>query len=224
MPDAPAQRPNNLGPSWTEENRLRAQGHAVIAGVDEAGRGCLAGPVVAAAVILPVGWQGVVCDSKRLTSNQRAECYDALIATRGVRWAIGCVDVRDIDRINILRAAHRAMCLAVEKLGEQPNAALVDGLPFQPFPVPMSAIVKGDARCMSIAAASIVAKVTRDRMMEALDCEFPGYGFAQHKAYGTPDHLDALQRLGPCAQHRRSFAPVAAHFAKPKSDQLILPY
>ena len=180
-----------------------------IAGIDEAGRGPLAGPVVVAAVILPVPpdtFDLPVNDSKKLSERQRTELADALKADPRVRYAIAQRSAAEIDRLNILRATQDAMrevALAVEA-----QWALVDGKGFQPFPIPVNFIVKGDANSASIAAASILAKTTRDAWMVELDQRYPGYGFAKHKGYGTAEHLAALNRLGPCPEHRRSFAPV----------------
>jgi ribonuclease HII len=192
------------------ENALRKTGLRWIAGIDEAGRGPLAGPVVAAAVILPEGFRlAGIDDSKKLTAELREEIYVELTARAGVCWAVVAVEHEEIDRINILRATHEAMRRAVRALGTAPEHALIDGLPVRPFPVPHTAIVKGDAQSKSIAAASIVAKVTRDRIMTRLDVEYPAYGFAQHKGYATELHLERLKTHGPCPIHRRTFLPVA---------------
>jgi ribonuclease HII len=192
------------------ENALRKTGLRWIAGIDEAGRGPLAGPVVAAAVILPDAFRHpLVDDSKKLTHERREEAYAALIARTDIAWAVAIVEHVEIDRINILRASHEAMRRAVQALAMVPEHALIDGRPVRPFPVPHTALVKGDALSKSIAAASIVAKVTRDRIMVRLDVEYPAYGFAQHKGYGTEMHLDRLKTHGPCAIHRKTFLPVA---------------
>lgn len=193
-----------------EERSAWAEGYACLAGIDEAGRGALAGPVVAACVVLP--YETVpdgVNDSKQLTPDQRERCYAQIVrVARGI--GIGQVEAEVIDRINILRATHQAMRLALADLppGLFPDLALIDGLPVRPFPLPQWALVRGDARSASIAAASIVAKVTRDRLMRALDAHYPDYHFAAHKGYGAPAHLNALAQHGPCPQHRRSFRPV----------------
>lgn len=179
-----------------------------IAGVDEAGRGPLAGPVVAAAVILPhrFSTRGLD-DSKVLTPAQRDRWFARL--TGAAEHGIGVATVDEIDRLNILRANHLAMRRAVAALpGPVPDHVLVDGLPIGEVGFPYTALVDGDARSVSIAAASILAKVTRDRIMGELEAQFPGYGFAQHKGYYTPEHVLALRQLGPCPAHRRSFAPV----------------
>jgi len=192
------------------ENALRKSGLELIAGIDEVGRGPLAGPVVAAAVILPHGFRhGLVDDSKKLTPDQREEIYAALTARADLCWAVSIVEHEEIDRCNILRASQQAMRLAVQALATLPQHALIDGLPVRPFPVPHTAIVQGDGRCKSIAAASILAKVTRDRIMVRLDAQYPSYGFAQHKGYATELHLERLKTHGPCPIHRKTFLPVA---------------
>jgi ribonuclease HII len=201
---------------WCEERAARERGFRVIAGIDEAGRGPLAGPVVAAAVVLPHQTElPGVRDSKVMTPEQREEAYD-LIFERAEAVGVGVVDVADIDRMNILRATHHAMRCAVDAMPVRPEFALIDGLPVHPFPILQRALVKGDCRSVSIAAASIIAKVTRDRIMRELDGAYPDYGFADHKGYSTPLHLERLQRLGPCPIHRRSFAPVAQFYGGPE--------
>ena len=180
-----------------------------MAGVDEAGRGPLAGPVVAAAVILPEGFRhGLLNDSKQLSAMMRELLYVEIIAHTEIRWAFAIVERDEIDRVNILRATHEAMRRAVAKLDPQPHHVLIDGRPVRPFPLPQTALVRGDGLSFSIAAASIIAKVTRDRLMIEMDAKFPGYDFARHKGYGTPQHLAALKKHGPCPIHRRSFLPV----------------
>ena len=186
-------------------------GRAVrIAGIDEAGRGPLAGPVVAAAVILPGAFsiEGLD-DSKKLTGLKRELLFEKLTSDPAVSHGLGTATVSEIDARNILRASHEAMRRAVAALPAQPDHALIDGLPVHPFPIPQTALVKGDGISLSIAAASILAKVTRDRMMLELDLEYPQYGFAKHKGYGTAFHLEQLREHGPCPAHRRSFAPVS---------------
>lgn len=185
-----------------------------VAGVDEAGRGPLAGPLVVAAVILdprrPVAGIG---DSKALAERQREDCY-ARIVEHAAAWQVVVVEVAEIDRLNILQATLSGMARALAGLRPAADEALIDGnrLP-RGLALPARAIVGGDATEACIGAASILAKVTRDRLMRELDGTYPGYGFAVHKGYPTPDHLDALERLGPCGIHRRSFAPVRRHFA-----------
>src|SRR5436305_3027507 len=192
------------------EKKLRAIGVARIAGIDEAGRGALAGPVVAAAVVLPEKFRHRrLNDSKQLAPELRQEIYCELVANPEVRWTVGIVDSVEIDRINILRASHKAMRFAVEALLEQPSHVLIDGLPVIPFPLPQTAIVDGDCISLSIAAASDIAKVTRDRMMRDLCAQFPQYSFDQPKGYGTELHLLRLHEYGPCPIHRRTFEPVA---------------
>jgi len=197
-------------PDFTIERRYRDRGVVPVAGVDEAGRGPLAGPVVAAAVVLPDEFSGEgLDDSKRLTARRRSEWFERLTGGEALNWSAGVVGPADIDRINILRATHQAMAAAVRGLGVEPGCCLIDGLPVPDFPWPHEAVVKGDSKSLSIAAASVIAKVTRDRLMEKLAEEFPEYGFERHKGYGTKEHLDALRRHGPCRAHRRSFQPVA---------------
>jgi ribonuclease HII len=192
------------------ERKLRATGLARIAGIDEAGRGALAGPVVAAAVVLPEKFRHRrLNDSKQLAPELRDEIYSDLVSNPEVRWTVGVVDSIEIDRINILRASHRAMRMAIESLLELPEHVLIDGLPVIPFPLPQTAIIDGDCISLSIAAASVIAKVTRDRMMRDFCAQFPQYCFAQHKGYGTELHLLKLHEFGPCPIHRRSFEPVA---------------
>jgi ribonuclease HII len=187
-----------------------------IAGVDEAGRGPLAGPVVAAAVILPETWlqNGVPAhfaqlnDSKQLSESTRERFHKEITTLPDLHYAVVSMDAARIDAINILRATHQAMLSALSQLNPPPNHILVDGLRVPDLPWPQTSIVKGDARSYSIAAASVIAKVTRDRLMVECDQRYPGYGFAQHKGYGTAAHLQALRKLGPTPIHRRSFAPL----------------
>lgn len=192
------------------ERELRAAGCHIVAGVDEAGRGPLAGPVCAAAVVLPDGYDHpVLTDSKQLTERQRNGIYDELTGDEAVVWHCVMVEVEEIDRINILRATWLAMRRAVQGLRVQADGALIDGSPVRDFPIRHRALVKGDSLSFSIAAASVIAKVTRDRHMRELAAKHPQYGFEQHKGYGTPAHLEALRVHGPCPAHRRSFEPVA---------------
>ena len=187
------------------ERACRAEGFSAVCGVDEAGRGPLAGPVCAAAVILPPGLEiPGLNDSKKLTDRRRRELYD-IITAQAAAWSVAMVDEGTIDEINILQATFRAMEQAVAGLSIRPELALVDGNR-EPNPgVPVRCIVGGDGKCAAIAAASVLAKVTRDRYMEALDTEYPQYGFAVHKGYGTRRHYEALAAYGPCPAHRRSF-------------------
>ncbi len=193
------------------EKKLRALGVVRIAGIDEAGRGALAGPVVAAAVILPEKFRHrKLKDSKQLLPDLRQKIYDELVVRDDTVWSIGVVDSIEIDQINILRATHKAMRIALDALNAlPPEHVLIDGLPVSPFPLPQTAIVEGDCISLSIAAASVIAKVTRDRFMRELCARFPEYCFSQHKGYGTELHLARLHEHGPCPIHRRSFEPVA---------------
>jgi ribonuclease HII len=198
-------------------------GSGPVAGVDEAGRGPWAGPVVAAAVILdPKRIPSGIADSKVLDADDRESIYQRLMVT--ARVGVGIADVDRIDRDNILNATMWAMREAVAGLAEAPGLALIDGNQIPTLPVTARAIVKGDARCLSIAAASIVAKVTRDRLMTALGRELPMYGFERHKGYGTPEHKHALARHGASPHHRRSFRPVqlVLGVVKPKLGEATL--
>ena len=190
---------------YTYENTLRAEGYTLICGVDEAGRGPLAGPVCAAACILPAGLviEGLN-DSKKLSEKRREALY-AEITEKALAWAVCLVDEKVIDEINILQATYRAMRGAVEQLSLRPELCLVDGNRDPGLGLPTRTVVKGDATCASVAAASILAKVTRDRLMLEYDKTYPGYGFAVHKGYGTKAHYAAVAELGLCPIHRRSF-------------------
>lgn len=187
------------------EAALRVEGFATICGVDEAGRGPLAGPVCAAACVLPAGLviEGLN-DSKKLSEKRREALYDRITA-EALAWAVCLVDEKTIDEINILQATFRAMRGAVSQLACSPSLCLVDGNRDPGLGLPTRTIVKGDASCASIAAASILAKVTRDRLMVEYDAVYPGYGFAVHKGYPTAAHYAAIERLGLCPIHRRSF-------------------
>ena len=198
-------------PSLDEEDRLRLQGYELIAGIDEAGRGALAGPVVAGAVILPhpasLPWFKLVRDSKKLSSKERETLFD-LISSEAVAVGIGIAPPQLIDSVNILRATRLAMMQAVENLPTQPNFLLIDRITLSQCPLPQRGITRGDASCLSIACASIIAKVARDRMMDEFDGIHPGYGFALNKGYGTASHISCLRELGPSPIHRLYFAPV----------------
>ena len=197
-------------PDLALEIALHARGLHRIAGIDEAGRGPLAGPVAAAAVILPRKFSCLgLDDSKKLSPRKREFLFERLTTDPSVVWAVATADREEIDRLNILRATHLAMLRAAEALALSPDHCLIDGLPVKNFPISHDGIVKGDGLSLSIAAASIIAKVTRDRIMRALGEEFPQYGFAKHQGYGTKMHLEALRIHGPCCHHRRSFQPVA---------------
>lgn len=196
-------------PTLRYEKRAYDEGATLVAGVDEAGRGPLAGPVVAAAAILPREFRHkTLNDSKQLLPEQREEIFAELTLNPEIRWAVGISEVEVIDTYNILRATHRAMVLALDALPVRPDFVLVDGLPVKAIRIRQRAIVGGDAKSFSIAAASVIAKVTRDRLMLKLHDQFPQYNFAQHKGYGTPEHLAALAQHGASPVHRRSFAPV----------------
>ena len=192
------------------EKSLRSEGKKIIAGVDEAGRGPLAGPVVAGAVILPddLVLPGLD-DSKKLTAQKREVLFE-LITSQAVAWGIGMVEHDEIDETNILAASMKAMRTAVKNMKMNPDSVLVDGNRSPGLDCDERLIVDGDSRCRSIAAASIIAKVTRDRIMVTMDSVFPGYGFAKHKGYGSSQHIDALRELGPCYIHRFSFKIVPA--------------
>ena len=198
-------------PDFAIENKHQREGCSPVAGIDEAGRGPLAGPVVAAAAILPDGFKCEgLNDSKKITPSRREKIFEMLTAAdSGVIWSLSKIEPREIDSINILRATHKAMACAATSLEIQPAMSLIDGLPIKGFPFPYCAIVKGDSLSMSIAAASILAKVHRDRIMIEYAKTYPQYKFDRHKGYGTRLHLDALNTHGPCEIHRQSFAPVA---------------
>ena len=190
------------------EARAWKTGVARVAGIDEAGRGPLAGPVVAAAVIIaPERRIKGLADSKLLPPERREELFH-VIQERALAVGVGVVDHETIDRINILQATRQAMAGALSALGVTPELVITDFVVLAGLPCPQRNLVAGDRRCASVAAASIIAKVTRDRMMVALDTQFPEYGFARHKGYATPEHLAALDRHGPCPIHRRSFSGV----------------
>jgi ribonuclease HII len=197
------------------ERELWRAGVAPVAGTDEAGCGPLAGPVVAAAVVFPQNWSESgpdsrlrgLNDSKQLNEEQREKYFAILTAHADIRYAVATVDVETIDRINIRQAAWRAMQLALDQLDPKPQHVLVDGLKIKWLPYAQTALPQGDGKSYTIAAASVLAKVTRDRLMIDLDRLYPGYGFAEHKGYGTPQHLAAIRERGPTPIHRRTFAP-----------------
>ena len=194
---------------WALENAARRRGALCVAGLDEVGRGPMFGPVVAAAVIFAERCRlPGLTDSKQLTEKQRNE-FDAMIRDCAAAWAIAAVDVETIDSINIRRASLLAMRMAVEQLIEAPDYLLIDGRDTIEWPCAQQAVVGGDARSISIAAASVLAKVHRDRLLVELDAVYPGYGLARHKGYCSPEHMEALRRLGPTPLHRKSYAPVA---------------
>jgi len=197
------------------ECELWQKGLTLVAGTDEAGCAPLAGPVTAAAVMFPCGWLETglyrklrgLDDSKQLTEEQREKFYSIITTCPETRYAIASVDVEMIDQINIRQAAWRAMNLALDQLNPRPEHVLVDGLRIKWLPYAQTSLVQGDCKSYSIAAASVLAKVTRDRLMRDLDKVYPAYGFAQHKGYPTPQHYAAITAHGPCAIHRRSFSP-----------------
>jgi ribonuclease HII len=223
LPETKSSRESGVGklnskgnPTLTEELALFEQGYSFVAGLDEAGRGCLAGPVMAAAVILPLSDDTLtrfagVHDSKQLTPSTRERLYD-VIMQHALAVGIGIGSVELIDERNILQATKEAMFLALAQLSLQPHALLLDAISLPKVSLPQRSIIKGDARCLSIAAASIIAKVTRDRLMLRLHEEYPPYGFDQHKGYGTELHLAALRLHGATPHHRRSFSPVRELF------------
>jgi len=202
---------NHQIPSFAEERALEAQGYRLIAGIDESGRGPLAGPVVAAAVILPcqldAPWLAQVKDSKQLSPAKREFLYNHIRET-AITVGVGIVSHAIIDSQGIIKATRLAMKKALDHLSPPAESLLIDYMLLPEVPLPQKGITNGDSLCFSIACASIVAKVTRDRLMLKTDSTYPGYGFAQHKGYGTKEHLSCLRRLGPSPIHRRSFRPV----------------
>jgi ribonuclease HII len=198
-------------PTFAEEKALYGRGYKLPAGIDEVGRGSLAGPVVAAAVILPQkirgSWLKEVRDSKLLTANQRESLFEP-IKWAATAFGVGQAPCGMVDSEGIIRATEFAMRQAVSQLSPGPDFLLVDFMKIREVDLPQRGIIDGDTYCMSIACASIIAKVTRDRMMAELDSVYPGYNFGEHKGYGTKVHRDALVKLGPCPIHRRSFGPV----------------
>ncbi|MBM3859161.1 MAG: ribonuclease HII [Verrucomicrobia bacterium] len=210
-------------PTLRYEKKAFQNGARIIAGVDEAGRGPLAGPVVAAAVVLPCEFRHrTLNDSKQLREEQREEIYIELTGRSDIAWAVGISSVEIIEQYNILRATERAMYIAVSGLTAQPDHVLVDGHRCRAILIKQTSIIKGDCKSFSIAAASVIAKVTRDRMMLALDQSYPQYGFAKHKGYGTPEHLAAITAFGPCPIHRRTFAPIRNVLEPVQLDLLAL--
>ena len=196
--------------SLFHEHCLSAQGLSPVVGIDEAGRGPLAGPVVVGAVILPPNFVlAGLNDSKKLTAKARERLYAEITENPEIRWTSIAISPQEIDRLNILGATHSGMRAVVEQLSPSPAHALIDGLPVRNFPCPQTALVGGDGISLSIAAASIIAKVERDRIMLEIDRLYPEYGFAKHKGYPTREHFAKLRAHGPCPIHRRSFAPVA---------------
>ncbi len=197
-------------PNLFYELEKQKDGFLQIAGIDEAGRGPLAGPVSAAAVILPKGFSHeLLDDSKKLSEKRREALYEEITNRDDIIWAMSYGDVEEIETINILKSTHASMARAAQALSVVPDFCLIDGLPVPGFPIESEGIVKGDGKSLSIAAASIIAKVSRDRLMLQYAEKYPEYGFERHKGYGTKYHLEALREHGPCPIHRKSFAPVA---------------
>lgn len=198
-------------PSFDQERKLHAQGYHLIAGIDEVGRGTIAGPVAAAAIILPnqagIPWLKLVRDSKQLSPRRREHLFELMQET-GLAIGVGVVSQTEIDDKGIVPATRMAMRMAIEQLPVSPDFLLIDAVKLPDVSIPQKSIIHGDRLCLSIACASIVAKVRRDRLMIELDKVHPGYGLARHKGYATKEHLLSLQRLGPCPIHRQSFAPV----------------
>jgi ribonuclease HII len=208
-------------PDLAIEFELLDDGCSTLAGLDEAGRGAWAGPVVAAAVVLPLDRPDLaeslegVRDSKQMTPNQR-DLWASVIRRIALRIGLGVASSKEVDQQGLIAATREAMGRALEDLGTQPEHLLIDHLPLPDIPLPQTVLTRGDSRALSIASASVIAKVTRDQMMLDLDEHHPGYGFARHKGYGTPQHRAALTHLGPCPSHRFSYTPVAA--CVPHSD------
>lgn len=200
-------------PTYNEEARLLSEGISLVAGVDEVGRGPLAGPVLAGVAILPPHpqgtWVGLIRDSKQITRRQRevALCH---LRSEALGLATGACSAEDVDTMGIVAATRLAMRRAIESLALRPEFLILDAISLPDVDIPQKSIVHGDALCLSVAAASIVAKVTRDRLMAEQDVVHPGYGFGRHKGYGTRHHLDRLRTLGPCPIHRYTFGPVRA--------------
>ncbi len=200
-----------MKPNFSEEKKLWKQGYEFVVGLDEAGRGPLAGPVVAAAIFLQKNCRInlKVKDSKKLSQKQREFFYEKLTSHNNVRWGIGVVSEKVIDRVNILEATKLAMQKAIDGLGVDADFLLIDGNFSVQTKIPQKSIIKGDQKVFSIAAASIIAKVTRDRIMQKMHKKYPQYGFGTHKGYGTLLHVKNLRSFGPCRIHRKSFYPVS---------------
>lgn len=205
---------------YQHEEDLQDQGYNFVCGVDEAGRGPLAGPCVVAAVIMPLTCRiPGINDSKQLSSKKREELYKEIVRN-AISISIVYVSESQIDQLNIYRATQLGMLRAVADLEQTPDYVLVDAMPLGELDIPHESIIHGDARSASIAAASIIAKVTRDHFMEKMDIKYPGYGFARHKGYCTKEHKEKLNELGPCSIHRKTYAPVSSFFSKQLSLQL----
>lgn len=196
------------------EEHLYDQGYHAICGIDEAGRGPLAGPVVVAACILPPFLRiDGINDSKKLSAKKREELY-RIIVKNAIAYNIVFVSVEDVDTLNIYQATKKGMLEAIHGLKTTPEYCLIDAMPLGELEIPHNSIIHGDARCASVAAASILAKVTRDEYMEKMDVKYPNYGFKKHKGYGTKAHMEALEKYGPCEIHRKTYAPVSKYFSK----------
>ena len=199
------------------EEKLYDEGFHLICGVDEAGRGPLAGPLVVAACILPpfLRIEGIN-DSKQLSAKKRKELYKVIVKN-ALAYKIVFVTEEDVDSLNIYQATKKGMLMAIAGIKHKPDYALIDAMPLGELEIPHNSIIHGDARCASVAAASILAKVTRDEYMEKMDIKYPNYGFKKHKGYGTKAHMQALEKYGPCKIHRKSFAPVSKFYSKQMS-------
>ena len=199
------------------EEKLYDEGFHLICGVDEAGRGPLAGPLVVAACILPpfLRIEGIN-DSKQLSAKKRKELYKVIVKN-ALAYKIVFVTEEDVDSLNIYQATKKGMLMAIAGLKNKPDYALIDAMPLGELEIPHNSIIHGDARCASVAAASILAKVPRDEYMEKMDIKYPNYGFKKHKGYGTKAHMQALEKYGPCKIHRKSFAPVSKFYSKQMS-------
>lgn len=196
------------------EEKLYDEGYHMICGVDEAGRGPLAGPVVVASCILPPFLRiDGINDSKQLSSKKRSELFK-IIVKNAIDYNIVFIDEKDVDDLNIYQATKKGMLQAIHGLKNKPDYALIDAMPLGELEIPHNSIIHGDARCASVAAASILAKVTRDEYMEKMDVKYPNYGFKKHKGYGTKAHIEALEKYGPCEIHRKTYAPVSKFFSK----------
>ncbi len=202
------------------EEALYDQGNQLICGVDEAGRGPLAGPVVVAACILPpfLRIEGIN-DSKQLTAKKREELFKIIVKS-AVAYQIVFVSEADVDLLNIYQATKKGMLEAIRGLEVTPDHVLIDAMPLGELKIPHTSIIHGDARCASVAAASILAKVTRDEFMEKMDVKYPNYGFKKNKGYGTKAHMEALEKYGPCPIHRKTYAPVSKYFSRQMSFNL----
>lgn len=202
------------------EEKLYDEGYHLICGVDEAGRGPLAGPVVVASCILPPFLRiDGINDSKQISAKKRAELYKIIIKN-AIDYKIVFISEKDVDSLNIYQATKKGMLEAIGGLSTQPDFVLIDAMPLSELKTPHNSIIHGDARCASVAAASILAKVTRDEYMEKMDVKYPNYGFKKHKGYGTKAHLEALEKYGPCEIHRKTYAPVSKYFSKQLSLHL----